>query len=156
MPLLVQTNQKIKDYSVHITDGSEKKLSEFCGPKGLVLYFYPKDDTPGCTTQACDFRDNVSALQKAGYGVLGVSGDSLKSHKKFTQKYNLNFPLISDDGHEIAKELGVYGDKNMYGKIVQGITRTTLILDPNLSVVQIYKSVRAKGHVEKVISALQS
>ncbi len=153
---LVELNKKIKDYSVCITSGDQKKISELCGPKGLVLYFYPKDDTPGCTTEACDFRDEISMFKKLGYGIAGVSSDSVASHQSFSQKYNFDFPLIADDGRKLATDLGVYGEKKLYGKIVQGITRTTFVLDANLSVIHLYKNVRAKGHVGRILGDLQN
>ena len=156
MSLNVKENDKIEDREVQLSDGSAKKLSELVSEKGLVLYFYPKDDTPGCTTQACNFRDSNSNLKDLGYAVVGVSGDSLESHEAFISKYSLTFPLIADQEHSLAKSLGIYGDKNLYGRIMQGITRTTLVLDPNLNVRKIYKSVRAKGHVPRLVKDLDT
>ena len=151
----MEVARKIKDYTVTITSGEKKKLSELSGSKGLILYFYPKDNTPGCTIEACDFRDKNSVLTKLGYAIAGVSGDSVKSHQGFTQKQNLNFPLIADEDRSLSQALGLWGEKKLYGKIIQGITRTTLVLDPGLKILKLYKNVRAKGHVERLLLDLE-
>ena len=151
------THKVFEDLTVTVADGAKvnkKNLSELCGPSGLVLYFYPKDNTPGCTTEACDFRDNMSVLKKLGYGIAGVSMDSAASHQSFTKKQKLNFPLIADEDRKLSITTGAYGKKNLYGKIRQGIKRTTFILSPKLEVLEVYENVRAKGHAEKVVSAL--
>ena len=152
----MEVGQKLKDCSVEITSGEEKELSELSGSKGLILYFYPKDNTPGCTVQACDFRDKNTTLRKLGYGIAGVSGDSLKSHQGFTQKQKLNFPLIVDKDRKLAEALGVWGEKKLYGKIIQGIRRSTFVLNPKLEILKLYKNVRAKGHVDRLLSDLES
>ena len=152
----MEVGEKIGDCGVEITSGEEKRLSELCGSKGLVLYFYPKDNTPGCTIEACDFRDRNALLEKLGYGVAGVSGDSIKSHQSFTQKQRLNFPLIADKDRSLSTALGIWGEKKLYGKIVQGITRSTFVLDAQLKIIKLYKNVRAKGHVERVLEDLKS
>ena len=150
----LEVGTKIKDFSVTITDGANKKLSDLVGTKGLILYFYPKDDTPGCTVEACDFRDSLTVLRKLGYNIAGVSGDSTASHEKFTAKHKLNFPLIADVDHKLMMALGVYGEKKNYGKITQGIIRTTLVLDNQLKITHPYRNVKAKGHVQRVIGEL--
>ena len=152
----LEPGDKIKDTTILLTDGRKEKISQLMGTKGLVLYFYPKDDTPGCTTQACDFRDNQTPIKKIGYNVVGVSGDSIESHQEFTKKQKLNFPLIADTGHALATKLGVYGEKNLYGRIIEGIRRTTYIMDTQLKITKVYKNVRAKGHVERLLKDLQS
>ncbi len=117
-----------------------------------VLYFYPKDDTPGCTTQACDFRDNMARLQGAGYTVLGVSPDSLKSHEKFSSKYELNFPLLADPDHAVAEAFGVWREKKNYGRTYMGIVRSTFVVDEAGTLTHVYDNVKAKGHVDRVLS----
>ncbi len=156
MAIDMKEGTSLKDVEIFVTDKKKQKLSSLSGSKGLVLYFYPKDDTPGCTTQACDFRDNHSVLEEIGYQTVGVSSDSTDSHQKFTKNHNLNFPLIADTDRKLATLLGVYGDKNLYGRIIQGITRSTFVLDPKLKVLKIYRNVRVKGHVVRVYSDLKN
>lgn len=121
-----------------------------------VLYFYPKDDTPGCTTQACDFRDNIARLTGHGYKVYGVSPDSVKSHEKFRGKYDLNFPLLADPEHEAAEAFGVWREKKNYGRTYTGIVRSTFFVDEQGNLEKIYDNVRAKGHVERLIRELEN
>ena len=120
-----------------------------------VLYFYPKDDTPGCTKQACDFRDNIGQLSEYGYDVYGVSPDSLKSHEKFRGKYDLNFPLLADPDHEVAETFGVWREKKNYGKTYTGLVRSTFFVDEDGKLEKIYDNVRATGHVERLIRELE-
>ncbi len=145
---------QVKNYPLLISDGSVKKLGEFCYDEGLVLYFYPKDNTPGCTIEACEFRDTLSKINKLGYNVLGVSKDSIDSHKNFILKQKLNFLLVVDEKNELAKNFGVFGEKKMYGKVTQGVIRSTFILNKDLEIIKVYKNVRVKGHVEKIIQDL--
>jgi len=145
---------KIKDQKVVLTDASEVTLKSLCGKKGLILYAYPRDATPGCTKEACSFRDHLPQIQKAGYNVAGLSADTPQSHQKFTQKQSLNFPLISDPDHKLLQLLGIYGEKNMYGKKVMGIFRTTFILDAELKIIHVFENVKVDGHVEAVIKEL--
>ena len=152
----LEPGQRIKDSEVTLGDGSCVKLSSLLGNEGLILYFYPKDLTPGCTTQACDFRDNLARLQKLGYGVAGVSSDSTTSHQKFTAKKNLNYPLIADTERKLAIQLGVYGEKKLYGRIMQGIRRTTYLINKQMQVEKVYKNVRAKGHAERLLQELSA
>ena len=148
---------KIKDYEVLISEKDGKvKLSSLSGTKGLVIYFYPRDDTPGCTIQACDFRDKNKILKDMGFAVVGVSPDSLSSHNKFSDKKELNFPLISDEKKELISDFNVWGEKKLYGKVIKGVLRTTYILDPSLKILKLYKNVQAKGHVERVLGELKS
>ncbi len=116
-----------------------------------VLYFYPKDDTPGCTTEACDFRDNMGRLESAGYRVFGVSPDSVKSHEKFRSKYDLTFPLLADPDHEAAEAFGVWREKQNYGKTYTGLVRSTFVVDEDGKLAHVFDNVRAKGHVERVL-----
>lgn len=130
-----------------------RKLSDFRG-KNVVLYFYPKDDTPGCTKEACNFRDDYSAYENAGIVILGVSSDSIESHVKFKKKYNLPFPLLADDGHKICDAYGVWGPKKFMGKEYEGILRTTFLIDGNGIVIKVFESVRPAEHSAEVLSAL--
>ncbi|MFQ5428127.1 MAG: thioredoxin-dependent thiol peroxidase [Thermodesulfobacteriota bacterium] len=136
-------------------DGEEKQysLSDFTGQK-VVLYFYPRDNTPGCTTEACDFRDNMAKVQSKGAVVLGVSPDSIKSHSKFIEKHGLSFPLLSDADRSVAGAYGAYGEKKMYGKVSMGIIRSTVLIDEKGIIQRLWRGVKVKGHVEKVLEAL--
>ena len=134
-------------------DGKEIKLSDFQGKK-LVLYIYPRDATPGCTSEACSLRDNYERFLARGYAVVGVSPQSAESHKKFIAKYNLPFPLIADTEKRLVNELGVYGEKKMYGKVSMGIFRTTFITDENGVVEQIFtpRQIKVKEHAEQILA----
>ncbi|MBP6663385.1 MAG: thioredoxin-dependent thiol peroxidase [Paludibacter sp.] len=133
-------------------DGKEIKLSDFAGKK-VVLYFYPKDSTPGCTAQACSLRDNYDELRKAGYEVIGVSADSAASHQKFIAKQNLPFNLIADTDKKLSEQLGTWGEKSMYGKQYMGMFRTTFILDETGTITRIMlpKEVNTKTHAEQIL-----
>lgn len=136
-------------------DGNEKEysLADFKGKK-LVLYFYPKDNTPGCTQEACDFRDNFNRLTPLAT-VVGVSPDSIKSHKGFQEKHELNFTLLSDPEHKLAEAFEAWGEKSMYGKKYMGIIRSTFLIDENGNITKSWKNVNVKGHVDEVVDALQ-
>ena len=133
-------------------DGKEWKLSDFKGKK-LVLYVYPKDSTPGCTSQACNLRDNYQALLDQGYAILGVSVQDAASHRKFIEKYTLPFPLIADTELKLVNELGVWGEKSLYGRKYMGAFRTTFITDENGIVERIFtpKDIRVKAHAEQIL-----
>ncbi len=133
--------------------GKIVSLSEFLGKK-VVLYFYPKDDTPGCTTQACSFRDEHSVFQKKGAVVLGVSPDSAKSHMKFIEKFSLPFPLLADEGHKIAETYGVWVEKSMYGKNYMGVERSTFVVDVQGRLSAIYRKVKPAEHIAEVLAGL--
>ncbi|HHK42870.1 MAG TPA: thioredoxin-dependent thiol peroxidase [Planctomycetaceae bacterium] len=133
--------------------GRTVKLSVFKG-RPVVLYFYPKDDTPGCTKEACAFRDASSRLEKLGAVVLGVSPDSVESHAKFRDKYHLNFPLLSDPQHRVAEKYGAWREKNMYGKKTMGIQRSTYLIGPDGKIAKVWKRVRVDGHDRQVLEAL--
>lgn len=141
------------DFEAQIEGGETLSLKDYRG-KWVVLYFYPKDNTPGCTKEACAFRDNMDEITKAGAEVIGVSPDSVGSHDKFKEKHNLNFHLVSDPEKRICDEYGVIGEKNMFGKKVVGLKRTTFIIDPEGEIKHVFNNVRVKGHVEKVIIKL--
>ncbi|HHK42915.1 MAG TPA: thioredoxin-dependent thiol peroxidase [Planctomycetaceae bacterium] len=133
--------------------GRTVKLSDFKG-RPVVLYFYPKDDTPGCTKEACAFRDASDRLQELGAVVLGVSPDSVESHAKFRDKYHLNFPLLSDPQHRVAEKYGAWREKNMYGKKSMGIQRSTYLIGPDGKIAKVWKRVRVDGHDRQVLEAL--
>lgn len=137
-------------------DGKEIKLSDFAG-KTLVLYFYPKDSTPGCTSEACNLRDNYEQLLAKGYAVVGVSPDNIQSHLKFIDKNSLPFPLISDPDHKLAEEMGVWGEKKMYGRTYMGILRTTFIISPDGTIERIIgpKQIKVKDHAAQILSSEQ-
>lgn len=134
-------------------DGSTIALAGLQGKK-VVLYFYPKDDTPGCTTQACEFRDNWTAVQRTGAVVLGVSPDGVDSHRKFRAKFSLPFPLLADTDHRVAEAYGAWGEKSMYGRTYQGVLRTTFVIDERGRVERVFERVKPKGHAGEVLEAL--
>jgi peroxiredoxin Q/BCP len=133
--------------------GEPVKLSDFKG-KAVVLYFYPKDDTPGCTREACSFRDEHSALVKAGAVVLGVSPDSTASHQKFAGKFKLPFPLLADTDHTVSEKYGAWGEKSLYGRKFMGITRSTFLIGKDGNVARVWPKVKVDGHVDEVRKAL--
>lgn len=137
-------------------DGKQISLSDFKGKK-LVLYFYPKDSTPGCTSQACNLRDNYELMMKRGYAVVGVSVQDEKSHKKFIEKYNLPFPLIADVDKKLNEAFGVYGEKKMYGRSYMGTSRTTFIIGTDGTVEEIFtpKQIKVKEHAEQILAAAE-
>jgi thioredoxin-dependent peroxiredoxin len=150
---MVNEGQKAPDFTLPSSEGGEISLKGLRG-KSVVLYFYPKDDTPGCTKEACAFRDSQAAIKKRGAVVLGVSGDSLESHDKFKAKYKLNFPLLADPDKAVAKKYGAWGEKVMYGKKVTGMIRSTFVIDGEGVVRKVFPKVRVDGHAEKVLEAL--
>ncbi len=156
---MLKEGEKIPNFRLKGIDekGEEREFSpeDFKGKK-LILYFYPKDDTPGCTTEACDFRDNLNSILAMGIQVVGVSPDSIASHKKFKEKYNLNFPLLSDPDKKVAEAFGAYGEKKMYGKVTKGIIRSTFLIDEEGRLEKAWLNVKAKGHVEKILKELES
>ena len=137
-------------------DGIEKEysLNDFKGQK-VILYFYPKDNTSGCTQEACDFRDNINRLTNF-VTVIGVSPDSIKSHLKFKEKQSLNFILLSDPEHKLAEAFNVWVEKSMYGRKYMGIERSTFVLDENLNIIKEWRKVKVKGHVDEVIDYLNA
>jgi len=142
------------DFSLPTGDGSQISLRDFRGKK-VVLYFYPKDDTPGCTTQACDLRDSHGQILAQGAVVLGISPDSPSSHQKFTGKYDLNFPLLSDEDQDVSRAYGVWKEKSMYGKKYWGVERSTFLIDEEGVVMEAWRKVKPKGHAQKVREALE-
>ncbi len=151
------TRPKIGDkapgFSLMGDDGKEHSLKDFQGKK-IVLFFYPKDDTSGCTKEACSFRDNAPLIKKKGAVVLGVSGDSVESHKKFVSKYDLNFVLLSNEDRSVLDAYGVWKERSMYGRTFMGIERTTFIIDEHGKISHIFPKVKVDGHTEEVLNAL--
>jgi len=133
--------------------GDTVRLSDLRG-RTVVLYFYPKDDTTGCTKEACEFRDHWRAVEKAGAVVLGVSPDGVASHAKFRKKYQLPFPLLADPDHAVAERYGVWGEKSMYGRRYFGILRTTFVIDGNGRIARVFERVKPKGHAAEVLEAV--
>ena len=142
------------DFTLQADDGGKVKLSALRG-KPVVLYFYPKDDTPGCTREACAFRDQHAALKKLGATVLGVSPDDVASHGKFRDKFKLNFPLLADPEHTVAEKYGAWREKNLYGKKSMGIQRSTFLIDAAGKIVKVWKRVQVDGHDDEVLAELK-
>jgi len=153
---ILQEGDKVPNFCLKGIDenGQEKEFcfEEFSKGK-VIVYFYPKDNTPGCTTEACDFRDNLNLLKNYGITVIGISPDSVQSHKRFKEKYNLNFILLSDTDKKVAEMFGAYGEKKNYGKITKGIIRSTFYIEDGI-IKKAWRNVRAKGHVERILKEL--
>jgi peroxiredoxin Q/BCP len=137
------------DFELTDGDGKTWSLRDLKGSK-VILYFYPADDTPGCTKQACDFRDSMQPLKSAGYTVLGVSPQGADSHGKFATKYSLNFPLLVDEDHSVAEAYGAWGEKKNYGKTYEGLIRSTFVIDEDGSIQAALYNVKATGHVDRL------
>ena len=150
----LKVGQKAPEFNVVNDEGQKVKLSDFKGKK-VVLYFYPKDDTPGCTTEACAFRDGIDEIESRGAVVLGVSADSVESHKKFKDKFDLNFPLLADPDKKIVQAYGTWKEKAMYGKKFMGIERTTFIIDEHGKISPIFPKVKVDEHYDEVLEALE-
>ncbi len=150
---MVKEENKAPDFSGKNQDGKPIKLSSFRGKKKVVLYFYPKDMTPGCTTEACDFRDQFKEFKNTI--ILGVSVDSPERHRKFIDKYNLPFELIADENKKICTKYGVWQEKKLYGKTFMGIVRSTFVIDKAGTVKKIIPKVKVKGHIEEVVEILK-
>ena len=150
----IEAGSKAPDFTLSADDGSKVKLSALKG-QPVVLYFYPKDDTPGCTKEACAFRDRSKDLQKLGAKVLGVSADSVDSHVAFRDKFKLNFPLLADADHKVAEKYGAWREKNMYGKKFMGIQRSTFLIDASGRIAKVWKAVQVDGHDAQVIAAIK-
>jgi peroxiredoxin Q/BCP len=151
---MLDVGDKAPAFGLEDQSGKTVKLSDFKG-KTVVLYFYPKDDTPGCTREACAFRDEHSALRKAGAVVLGVSPDSGVSHAKFAGKYDLPFPLLADTDHAVSEKYGAWGEKSLYGRKFMGINRSTFLIDGSGKVARVWPKVKVDGHVDQVLQAIR-
>ena len=150
---MVEPGSPAPPFALTNGDGDTVALSDLLG-RQVVLYFYPRDDTPGCTVQACDLRDSWQAIQEAGAVVLGVSPDGPDSHARFAQKFQLPFPLLADEDHAVAEAYGAWGENSMYGKTYMGIIRSTVIIDGEGMVSHVFPRVKPKGHADKVLAAL--
>jgi peroxiredoxin Q/BCP len=152
---MIETGQQAPDFSAHDQHGNTVSLNDFKGKK-LIIYFYPKDDTPGCTKEACNLKDNYNQLLDQGYAVIGVSPDSVASHKKFITKYTLPFQLLSDTELKITKAYGAWGEKNMYGKKYDGLLRTTFIIGETGVVEEVIKKVKTDDHAAQILTKQKS
>ena len=150
----IEEGKKAPAFTLHADDGSKVKLSELKG-NPVVLYFYPRDDTPGCTKEACAFRDRQDDIKALGAQVFGISPDTVESHVKFRDKFSLNFPLLADPDHAMADKYGAWREKNMYGKKSMGIQRSTYLIDADGKVAKLWKRVKVDGHDQQVIDALK-
>lgn len=149
----LKVGDKAPDFEGVNQDGEKVALKDFAGKK-LILYFYPKDNTPGCTAESCNLNDNYNDWLEKGFEVLGVSPDSVKSHQNFKNKYNLKFDLIADVEKEILQKYGAWGEKNMYGKKYMGVLRTTFIIDENGVIEEIFEKVKTKDHTNQISKSL--
>lgn len=149
--LLPEIGKPAPDFSLPSTTGEAMSLRQFKGKKTVVLYFYPKAETPGCTREACDFRDQSEEFEKNNVVVMGVSNDDMETLQRFKEKQKLTFPLLSDPDAEVSKMFGVYKQKNLYGKKYMGIERTTFVIDRSGRVAQIYSRVKVDGHIKDVV-----
>jgi len=152
-PHTLKIGDKAPTFSLKNTDGKTIKLSDYKGRK-IVLYFYPRDMTPGCTKEACGFRDDYAALKKRGVEIVGVSGDDQAAHQKFTTTYSLPFTLLSDPNYAVTEKYGAWGEKNMYGKKTMGVLRSTFIIDEEGRIARIFRKVDTARHSRDVIEAL--
>jgi peroxiredoxin Q/BCP len=150
---MLKPGTKAPSFELMSDEGKKVSLKDFAGKK-VVLYFYPRDNTPGCTREACSFSENNKRLKKAGAIVIGVSADSVGSHQKFKEKYNLGFTLLSDPEKEVIEKYGVWKEKNMYGKKMMGVERTTFIIDEQGRIAHIFPKVKVDGHTEEVLKSL--
>lgn len=150
---MLKAGDKAPVFSLPSDTGEPIALKDLTG-KPVILYFYPRDDTSGCTVEACEFRDNWRAVKQSGAVVLGVSPDSAVSHRKFKAKYSLPFPLLADEGHKVAEAYGAWGEKSMYGRKYQGILRTTFLIGKDGRIARVFEKVKPKGHAAEVLAAL--
>lgn len=155
MPVTLAAGDPAPDFALPDQDGALHKLADYRG-RTVVLYFYPRDDTPGCTKQACSFRDTLGEIADEGAVVLGVSVDSAESHRAFREKHNLNFPLLVDDGAVVATAYGAWGEKTLYGRTSIGMTRASFIIGPNGLLTKVWKRARAADHGQAVLKALRA
>jgi peroxiredoxin Q/BCP len=152
---MLSVGDQAPQFTLNDGEGNKVKLSDFKGKK-VVLYFYPRDLTPGCTIEACAFRDDIGPLKKLGAVVLGVSADTEKTHQKFAAKHSLNFPLLADVDHSMSEKYGAWQEKSMYGKKYWGIARVTYIIDENGKIAKVWPKVKPDGHSQEVIEAIKT
>jgi len=151
---MLKTGDKAPNFTLKSNEDKDISLSDFLGKSAVVLYFYPKDNTSGCTKEACSFRDNIEPFHVKGAVVLGASPDSVKSHQNFINKQNLNFALLSDPEHEVAEAYGAWGEKSMYGKKYMGIFRSTFIIGKDGVIKHVFEKVKPDGHAIEVLNVL--
>ena len=149
----IAIGKKIKDIAIITSDG-KNKISEYLS-KNLVLYFYPRDLTPGCTTESNEFNDSLSKIKRLGFNIVGISRDSVKSHQKFIDKYSFKFPLISDEDEKVCNMFDVIKEKSLYGRKYMGIDRSTFLISQKLEILYIWRNVKVKGHVDEVIKTIR-
>jgi len=152
--MVAEVGQKAPAFTLPAGDGGKISLADYVGKNVVVLYFYPKDMTPGCTTEACNFRDESSAIKKLGAVVLGVSPDSPKSHVRFAEQQRLNFPLLADEDHAVCERYGVWTEKTMAGHKYMGVERSTFLIDKKGAIVRAWRKVKVDGHVPEVLAAI--
>jgi peroxiredoxin Q/BCP len=152
--MLPSPGTKAPDFTLPSDEGTTVSLKSLRGSP-VVLYFYPQDDTSGCTTEACEFRDAWADVKAGGARLYGVSPDGVKSHEKFRAKFGLPFPLLADEGHSVARAYGVWGEKSMYGRKYMGILRTTFIIDEKGRIARVFEKVKPAGHADEVLAALR-
>ena len=150
----MQVGDTVENFTLPNQDGEPVSLTDFAG-KPVILFFYPRADTPGCTIEACGFRDHFAKLKKAGVVVLGISRDTVKAQKKFSKKYDLNYPLLADSEMELIKRFDLLKNKTMYGKPVTGVERTTYLIGPDQKLIHEFKNVKPEGHAEEVLALLK-
>lgn len=153
--MTAETGKTAPDFQLKASNGEEVQLSDYIGKKNVILYFYPKDNTPGCTTEACHFRDNHETFQNMDTVILGVSPDPIKSHEKFIDKYDLPFLLLADEEHEVAEKYGAWKLKKNFGKEYMGIERSTFAIDKEGNLVKEWRKVKVKDHVEEAASYIK-
>jgi peroxiredoxin Q/BCP len=151
-----QVGQPAPAFTLPSTSGGEVSLDDFKGKQAVVLYFYPRDDTPGCTAEACAFRDLRAVFNEHGAEILGVSTDNVRSHKKFQDKYGLTFPLLADTDHAVAERYGVWQQRKFMGREFMGIARTTFVIDRSGTITAVFPNVKVEGHADQVLAALQA
>ena len=151
---MLKVGDKAPDFKVMTDEGKEVSLSDFLKKTDVILYFYPKDNTTGCTKEACSFRDNLPEFETKNAVVLGISPDSVKSHQNFINKQNLNFTLLSDPDHMVAEAYGAWGEKSMYGRKYMGIFRSTFVIGKDGIIKKVYEKVKPEGHAEEVLQVL--
>ena len=149
----INIGKKIKDITITTTD-NKNKLSDYLN-KNLILYFYPRDMTPGCTTESIEFNENISKIKRAGWNVVGVSRDTIKSHLKFIDKHSFKFPLISDEDEKVCNMFDVIKEKSLYGRKYMGIDRSTFLISTDLKIISLWRNVKVKGHVDEVINKIK-
>ena len=152
----IQEGIKAPDFNLPASNGKNIELNDFKGKSRVIVYFYPKDDTPGCTVEACGFRDSLGVIEKADAVVLGISPDGADSHRKFIEKFKLPFILLSDENKKVCKDYGVWVKKSMYGREYMGVARTTFVIGKDGKVEKVFEKVKPEGHAEEILEFLKN